>query len=650
MQKIKTYLRSLFIAVSATLLLGMGASAVQAASNSYYVAEGTLDVTDGELEAAWEDYRVVENDGEEDENRTRYCWNKTTEDWDAQTVGTGCETYLYDELGQIDLLNAWFGVNETNMYLAFETAAPMMALTNANGEGVSIYSQEIFTAGIDHLPNNEAFDHDMVFAFDTDPVEGEETPDYYVVAALDYNLPVDFGDLPAASDEDSFLKIYAEAGTASDDATGFDVNDTVLDSLNVDNHEASTEGETENVYFEVSQNIENFYDLTGISVGDEVGFRLETHSSHGDITNQVNVTFDQAPKVSVNSVVVGSSAKKAPKNRLPKKFGKGVVKVFTDSATDQSKTVEFTAYDKKVGVQVATGDVDGDGEQEIVTLPYKAQAIPRIKVYDLSGQLEYSAKVHKKKAKGLKRPKKSKKKNKNANLMVANETDETVDNIEKRKKIKRVKRYYLAVGDVNGDSRDDIVMTGATGKGVMIDVLNINDSGDLVRKNQFFGGQDVNNVYRNGVWTEVADLDQDGKADEIITTPFKGSTVVDIWSVSNNGTSLDHETRINVADKPGYNGGTHIGAADGYLVASLHNKKGLTKVYEFESGDVTTYSTGLTKKLGLIGNIEINNSGQLLVAGFKSNDIRKYNASGKKIYTLNNVGNRGAFIDFLEVE
>ena len=35
-------------------------------------------------------------------------------------------------------------------------------------------------SGITSLPNNTAFDHDMVFAFDTNPVTGEETYDWYV--------------------------------------------------------------------------------------------------------------------------------------------------------------------------------------------------------------------------------------------------------------------------------------------------------------------------------------------------------------------------------------------------------------------------------------------------------------------------------------
>lgn len=598
------------------------------ASSSFYLADDAVDVTDGVVEAAWGDALI--SDEEEDPDRVRYCWNTEAAEWESITDPTGCTTYIYDEAGQIDLLSAWFGVNETNMLLAFETATAMFSMYDvAADEPVEIYNQQILQAGIDHLPNNAAFSHDMVFSFDTEPVDGEETYDWYLVANIDY----DMADFQGAVEEDaSMLAIYQESG----DTAGFQsTEDEVVGELDPTLSEISAEDGTASNVMEIRQNIEEFYTTTGITVGDEVGFRLETHSDAGDTTEPVVVTFETAATaVTTNSIVVGSGATSF-EGRKGKSYPRGVVNVYTDSAEDQSEVLAFTAYNKKVGVQVAVGDVDGDDEQEIVTMPFKKTAVPEWKVYNLAGELEYSGTIPKSKGKGL-----------HAVMNTDDESDEEESVIEKRKKIQRLKQYYLAVGDVDGDGQDDIVLSGAKGNRLFIDVLTLNDSGKANRINQFM--DDKRDGYAQGSWVEVADVDTGSDGDEIVTTPMRGKPVIDIWHISADGTTLDNVVQYTDLERPGFTAGLHIATDDGMVVAAEHGRKGAVHFLEWVEAKGNLEPTNTTYDVGPVGNIAYNGT-QVVYSSFTKKMVRKVNVTGDAIYSID-TRHKGGFVEFLEVE
>lgn len=595
------------------------------ATSSFYLADDAVDVTDGVIEEAWGDPIIT--DTEENADRVRYCWDVDASDWTEITDPTECTTYIYDEEGQIDLQSAWFGVNETNMLLAFETTTAMFSIYDvAADEAVYIYDEGVLTTGIDHLPNNTGFSHDMVFSFDTAPVDGEETYDWYLVANIDYDIASFGGEV---DEESSMLEIYQEEGTT----TGFQADeDTLAGSVDASLSEVSAESGGASSVMEIRQNIENFYDVTGIAVGDEVGFRLETHSDEGDTTDPVLVTFEAAqPEVTANSIVVGSGATSFD-GRKGKTYPKGVVTVYNDSADDQSEVLSFTAYDRKVGVQVAVGDVDGDGEDEIVTMPFKHMALPEWKVFSLTGELEYSGVIPKTKGKGLKA------------VMNVDQNDE--DGIQKRGKIQRLKQYYLAVGDVDADSQDDIVLSGAKGDRLFVDVLTLTNSGTAKRINQFM--DEKREGYAQGSWVEVADIDTGSDGDEIVTTPMRGKPVIDIWHISTDGTTLDNVVQYTDLQHPGFNAGVHIATDDGMVVAVEHARKGKVQMLEWVEAKGNLEATDTTYNVGPIGNLAYNGT-QVVYSSFTKKMITKVNASGDEIYSID-TNHKGGFVDFIEVE
>ncbi|MDD5626134.1 MAG: S8 family serine peptidase [Patescibacteria group bacterium] len=130
----------------------------------------------------------------------------------------------------------------------------------------------------------------------------------------------------------------------------------------------------------------------------------------------------------------------------------------------------FFAYAKQFtgGVNVAVGDVDGDGKDEIVTGAGPGGG-PHVRVFDLYGQSKTGFFAYQSGFKG---------------------------------------GVNVAVGDVDGDGKDEIVTSGATSNN-QIRIFSF--TGDL--RAEFFAYQ---SGFKGGVNVAVGDVDGDGK-DEIVT-------------------------------------------------------------------------------------------------------------------------------------
>lgn len=311
--------------VLAGLLVAFSANAVPF-SSQFFVEDGAITI-DNDFSDWPEEGLVIDESEETDIVHDYYCYDLTAEEWSTiegdnlgpEDASQACPGgFVYSDTGQIDLHTVYFGVNNTNMYLGFEAVWPMMGAWDVDNEEFVDVWQFVPTHGIDSLPL--AFDHDMVFAFGP---EDEEVYNYYVVAHI--NLPEDLTtvfDSEGVSEEftDVELLVYQESG----DAVGWDALDEKLGEIETDHgdenegeecpEEGACEGDDEederylSTAFEVEQNIEAFYTLTGMTP-DSYGFRMETHSDVGDVTERVVVSTDVALDAPENLSV----RKKAPR-------------------------------------------------------------------------------------------------------------------------------------------------------------------------------------------------------------------------------------------------------------------------------------------------------------------------------------------------
>lgn len=305
-----------------------------------------------------------------------------------------------------------------------------------------------------------------------------------------------------------------------------------------------------------------------------------------------------------NAVVVGNAAKQYS-GRTVNKFSKGIVRVYNDSSTDQSELLSFVAYGGHVGVQVATGDVNGDGTQEIVTLPYKSQATPVIKIFNLDGELVGSFRVP---------------------------IGET-----------RLSRYVLAVGEVTGDDQDEIILANAGRTGLLLDVLTVSTNYSVGRLAHYDDPDSQD--YRKGVWVEVANINRYDEQQEIVTAPMRGAPLVDLWAVDDDTISSIVQFDELVEDDSDYAGGLHIAAYKGYVIAVKHSNTGTAHVLKWIEAKGNLNETNDSFAVGKIGNISYNGEG-VVVSALEAKTLQHFNDAYEADYSITGT-TFGPFVDFL---
>lgn len=131
----------------------------------------------------------------------------------------------------------------------------------------------------------------------------------------------------------------------------------------------------------------------------------------------------------------------------------------------------FFAYDQKFrgGVNVALGDIDGDGQEEIVTAPGPGLE-PRIKIFTVAGRLKTSFLAYDQKF---------------------------------------VKGVNLTVGDINGDGLEEIITGPGEGGGPQVRVFNAQGS---VLSNFF--AYDKN--FHGGITVSASDIDGNGQVEILV--------------------------------------------------------------------------------------------------------------------------------------
>ncbi len=263
------------------------------------------------------------------------------------------------------------------------------------------------------------------------------------------------------------------------------------------------------------------------------------------VSSAIALIEEVAPTISLSEVyriLLSSTASISPTNPNPSDLGKGMLDMgkavqmaiglsrstpaelvlsqgrgFEPRVSIEDKNgvivSEFEAYARSFrgGVNTAVGDVDGDGSPDIVVVPASAGG-PHVRIFDTQGHLKGQFMAYDKKFTG---------------------------------------GLSVAVGDLNGDGTDEIIVAPLIGGKNGSEVRVFDPQGDMLYSFDAYGKK-----FNGGVKLAVGDLDGDGIA-EIITAPASaGGPHVRIFSRSG-----DLKGQFMAFD-PSFRGGLSIGIGD----------------------------------------------------------------------------------------
>ncbi|PKL72673.1 hypothetical protein CVV26_00180 [Candidatus Kuenenbacteria bacterium HGW-Kuenenbacteria-1] len=264
------------------------------------------------------------------------------------------------------------------------------------------------------------------------------------------------------------------------------------------------------------------------NIDTNLNYQQIIYSQHFD--GGINMAIGDIDKDGKDEIVTGPN------------IGEPLIKIFD---TNGNLKFQFLAYDLDYnkGISVAIGDIDGDGKDEIITGPKSGE--PLIKIFDTNGNLKFQFLAFNSKFKG------------GVNIATGDingdKRDELIVSIASQEssyvrvyKLQENDLYLefqtmifnskfkggvnIATGDINGDKRDELIVSIASEESSYVRVYKIQEN-DLYFEFQFMA---YSFDFKGGVNIATGDIDEDGK-DEIITSQREaGQSIVKIFDKNAN--------------------------------------------------------------------------------------------------------------------
>ncbi len=344
-----------------------------------------------------------------------------------------------------------------------------------------------------------------------------------------YDWEVDSNSVPASTLDTAEAKTYAEIMSERDTFTRIWDEDSLTPYYKYGKyHQVWYEDPTSISY---KYNLVNTKDLGGIGI-----WALGYDGTRSDMWNKIDEYFGEVGQVSTelseyNSIVTGAGVGGGPH-----------IRAFTTGGEAESDPDKLFAYgeDFKGGVRVALGDVDADGEDEIITAP-RAGGGPQVRIFEKDG------------------------------------TPRGIDlwpfDLDFRGGID------VAAGDIDGDGKDEIAVIQASQGQALVKVYRYNVAREIVGEWNAFGD------FEGGGSIAMGDIDADGRAEVIVGAGEGGGPQIRVFEADGTLKPIQF-----FAFHPDYRGGIDVAAGDidgdgkDEIGVCQMKEQSWCKVYRYNSG------------------------------------------------------------------
>lgn len=299
-----------------------------------------------------------------------------------------------------------------------------------------------------------------------------------------------------------------------------------------------------------------------------------------------------------DALIVGS-AKEADKE-----LAQGVIKAYDVDSGDE--IFSLTAFDRKVGVKVAVANIYEDSTPEIIAIPFKKTRNPRLRFFTATGQAGLNQKIF---AQNMAEP----------------------------------KAFDLAVGDINDDGENEIVLANAGNDKITFTVVKLREmqgTFEVIKRQTL----DITG-YSGGAFISIANVDTADDTYEIITSPVKGEARMDLWKYEDG--AVVYVANASFGTSEGYASGMRTSAYGKKVYGYMDISNGIIGDYNYDATAFFTPGTYNLTEVGEIGEL-CKTSDYLAVSMRTENKVVLFNKDKEEAGTIN-VLSRGSSLAYFEI-